>query len=114
FRDSGRFTTFFPIEDDTTANEALLSSIRNLDCNDLSDYGWQEGIAPGSVSVKQSLGNVLRMVRPVIIVDEGHKAYSETARETLCGFNPKFILELSATPNANGKHHSNVLVNVSG
>lgn len=114
FRDSGRFTIFFPIEDDTTANEALLSSIRNLDCNDLSDYGWQEGIAPGSVSVKQSLGNVLRMVRPVIIVDEGHKAYSETARETLCGFNPKFILELSATPNTNGKHHSNVLVNVSG
>ncbi len=114
FRDSGRFTTFFPIEDDTSANEALLSNIRNLDCNDLSDYGWQEGIAPGSVSVKQSLGNVLRMVRPVIIVDEGHKAYSETARETLCGFNPKFILELSATPNANGKHHSNVLVNVSG
>ncbi|CCN74876.1 Type III restriction enzyme, res subunit [Vibrio nigripulchritudo SO65] len=114
FRDSGRFTTFFPIEDDITANEALLSSIRNLDCNDLSDYGWQEGIAPGSVSVKQSLGNVLRMVRPVIIVDEGHKAYSETARETLCGFNPKFVLELSATPNANGKHHSNVLVNVSG
>ncbi|MCX8935505.1 DEAD/DEAH box helicase family protein [Vibrio parahaemolyticus] len=114
FRDSGRFTTFFPIEDDTTASEALLSSIRNLDCNDLSDYGWQEGIAPGSVSVKQSLGNVLRMVRPVIIVDEGHKAYSETARETLCGFNPKFILELSATPNVNGKHRSNVLVNVSG
>lgn len=114
FRDSGRFTTFFPIEDDTIANEALLSSIRNLDCNDLSDYGWQEGIAPGSVSVKQSLGNVLRMVRPVIIVDEGHKAYSETARDTLCGFNPKFILELSATPNSNGKHHSNVLVNVSG
>jgi len=114
FRDSGRFTTFFPIEDDTTANEALLNSIRNLDCNDLSDYGWQEGIAPGSVSVKQSLGNVLRIVRPIIIVDEGHKAYSETARDTLCGFNPKFILELSATPNANGKHHSNVLVNVSG
>ncbi|MDK9358401.1 DEAD/DEAH box helicase family protein [Lelliottia sp. V106_10] len=114
FRDSGRFTTFFPIEDDTTANEALLSSIRNLDCNDFSDYGWQEGIAPGSVSVKQSLGNVLRMVRPVIIVDEGHKAYSETARDTLCGFNPKFILELSATPNANGKYYSNVLVNVSG
>lgn len=114
FRDSGRFTTFFPIEDDSTANKALLNSIRNLDCNDLSDYGWQEGIAPGSVSVKQSLGNVLRMVRPVIIVDEGHKAYSETARETLCGFNPKFILELSATPNTNGKHHSNVLVNVSG
>lgn len=114
FRDSGRFTSFFPIEDDSIANEALLTKVRNLDCNDLSDYGWQDGIAPGSVLVKQSLGNVLRLVRPVIIIDEGHKAYSETARDTLCGFNPKFILELSATPNANGKHHSNVLVNVSG
>jgi len=114
FRDSGRFTSFFPIEDDTKANEALLSQVRNLDCNDLTDYGWNEGIAPDSVSVKQSLGNVLRLVRPSIIIDVGHKAYSETARNTLCGFNPKFILELSATPNANGKHHSNVLVNVSG
>lgn len=46
FRDSGRFNFLFPMEDDTTANEALLSGIRNLDCNDLSDYGWQEGIAP--------------------------------------------------------------------
>ncbi|EGR2287801.1 restriction endonuclease subunit R [Vibrio parahaemolyticus] len=114
FRDSGKFTSFFPLEDDTTANEALLNQVRNLDCNDLTDYSWLDGIAPGSLSLKQSLGNVLRLVRPVIIVDEGHKAYSDTARETLCGFNPKFILELSATPNANGKHHSNVLVNVSG
>ncbi len=114
FRDSGRFTSFFPAEDDSPANEALLQLVRNLDCNDLTDYGWQDGIAPGSVSLKQSLGNVLRLVRPVVIIDEGHKAYSETARDTLCGFNPGFILELSATPNANGKHHSNVLVNVSG
>jgi type III restriction enzyme len=114
FRDSGRFTSFFPPEDDSPANEALLQQVRNLDCNDLTDYGWQDGIAPGSVLLKQSLGNVLRLVRPVIIIDEGHKAYSETARDTLCGFNPKFILELSATPNADGKHHSNVLVNVSG
>jgi len=114
FRDSGYFTSFFPIEDDTKANDELLNKICNLDCHDLADYGWKEGIVPGSVSIKQSLGNVLRIVRPVIIIDEGHKAYSETARETFCSFNPKFILELSATPNANGKHHSNVLVNVSG
>lgn len=114
FRDGGRFTSFFPTEDDSPANEALLSEVRNLDCNDLGDYGWSEGIAPGSVSIKQSLGNILRLVRPVVVIDEGHRAYSETARDTLCGFNPKFILELSATPNANGKHFSNVLVNVSG
>lgn len=57
---------------------------------------------------------MLRLVQPVIVIDEGHKAYSETARETLAGFNPRFILELSATPNTNGKHQSNVLVNVPG
>ena len=50
----------------------------------------------------------------MVVVDEGHKAYSDTARDTLCGFNPRFILELSATPNTNGRHQSNVLVNVPG
>src|SRR5699024_5296517 len=58
--------------------------------------------------------NVLRLVRPVIVIDEGHRAYSDTARDTLTGFNPRFILELSATPNTKGKHQSNVLVNVPG
>src|SRR5699024_6268931 len=48
------------------------------------------------------------------VIDEGHRAYSDTARDTLAGFNPRFILELSATPNTNGKHQSNVLVNVPG
>jgi type III restriction enzyme len=114
FRDSGKFTSFFPIEDDSPANDALLKSVSNLDTNDLTEYGWQDGVAPASVSIKQSLGNVMRLARPVIVIDEGHKAYSDTARETLCSFNPKFILELSATPNSGGKHHSNVLVNVPG
>lgn len=114
FRDSGRFTSFFPVEDDSAANQALLDEVGNLDINDLADMGFAEGIVPGSVSVKQSLGNVLRLVRPVIVIDEGHKAYSDTARDTLCGFNPSFFLELSATPNTKGKHQSNVLVNVPG
>jgi type III restriction enzyme len=114
FRDSGRFTSFFPVEDDSEANRDLLDQVPNLDQNDLVDMGFAEGIVPGSISVKQSLGNVLRLVRPVVVIDEGHKAYSETARETLAGFNPRFILELSATPNTNNKHQSNVLVNVSG
>ena len=33
-----------------------------------------------------------------MIVDEGQKAYSPNARDTLRGFNPAFMLELSATP----------------
>ena len=114
FRDSGRFPSFFPPEDDSKANRQLLDMVRNLDVNDLAEMGWQEGIVPGSLSIKQSLGNVLRLVRPVVVVDEGHKAYSDTAKETLCGFNSRFILELSATPNTNGRHQSNVLVNVPG
>ncbi|MDC8802647.1 DEAD/DEAH box helicase family protein [Halomonas pacifica] len=114
FRDSGRFTSFFPLEDDNEAIEALLKQMPNLDQNDLADLGYCDGVLPGTVSVKQSLGNVLRLVRPVVVIDEGHKAYSDTARDTLAGFNPRFILELSATPNTNGKHQSNVLVNVPG
>lgn len=114
FKDSGKFTTFFPPEDDSEANERLLVAVPNLDENDLAEMGWKDGILPNSRSVKQSLGNVLRLVRPVVIIDEGHRAYSEGARETLCGFNPQFIVELSATPNTNGKHRSNVLVNVPG
>jgi len=114
FRDSGRFTSFFPVEDDNEANLQLLQEMPNLDQNDLADLGFAEGVVPGLVSIKQSLGNVLRLVRPVIVVDEGHRAYSDTARDTLAGFNPRFILELSATPNTNGRHQSNVLVNVPG
>lgn len=114
FRDSGRFMSFFPAEDDNPANAELLNSIRNLDCNNLDDFGLAEGVTPDSVSIKHSLGNVLRLVRPVVVIDEGHKAYSENAKSTITGFNPRFILELSATPNANGKLQSNVLANVPG
>lgn len=114
FRDSGRFTTFFPVEDDAAANKALWDRVPNLDTNDIQDIGYAEGITPGWCSLKQSLGNVLRLVRPVVVIDEGHKAYSATARETIEGFNPRFLLELSATPNVNGRHSSNVLVNVPG
>lgn len=114
FRDSGRFTSFFPPEDDSEQNRHLLERVPNLDINDLADMGFAEGIVPGSLSIKQSLGNVLKLLRPVVIIDEGHKAYSDTARDTLCGFNPRFMVELSATPNAGGKHQSNVLVSVPG
>ena len=114
FRDSGRFTSFFPLEDDGPANKQLRYAVRNLDINDLSHMGWMQGVVPGALSIKQSLGNVLRLVRPVVVVDEGHKAYSDTARATLAGFNPRFIVELSATPNTSGRHQSNVLVNVPG
>lgn len=45
-----------------------------------------------------------------MIVDEGHRAYGENARNTIRNFNPSFILELSATPPPN----SNELVRITG
>lgn len=110
FQDSGKFTSFFPDVDDVLANKELLRQVRNLDFSDLTDETYR--IA--GLTVKQSLGNVLRLVRPLVVIDEGHKAYSEIALQTLAGFNPRFLLELSATPNSGKEYVSNVLVNVSG
>ncbi|MBI5676723.1 MAG: DEAD/DEAH box helicase family protein [Nitrospirae bacterium] len=103
FKDSGGFTEFFPIEDDVKGNKDLLEKFPNLDHFGKSDDFF------GKV-VKTSLGNTLRILKPVIIVDEGHKAYSETARGTIRNFNPSIIVELSATP----PKETNRLVNISG
>ena len=112
FRDSGRFTDFFPDIDDYSANNQLLNQCPNLDTADLGDLEQAAEVIAG-LSIRHSLGNTLRLLRPIIIIDEGHKAYSETARTTLSGFNPRFMLELSATPN-HKKHLSNILCSVGG
>ena len=103
FKDRGGFEGFFPDEDDYDAQQTLLQQIPNLDRFE-SESGLQSQI------VKTSLGNTLRLLQPLIILDEGHKAYGELAQSTLLGFNPAFILELSATPTS----QSNKLVNISG
>jgi type III restriction enzyme len=63
-----------------------------------------------------SLTNVLRLRRPVIIVDEAHNARTPLSFESLARFNPSCILEFSATPNQEIKGEnkpSNVLTHVS-
>jgi type III restriction enzyme len=63
-----------------------------------------------------SLANVLRLRRPIIIVDEAHNARTPLSFESLARFNPSCILEFSATPNQdfrNGNEPSNVLTHVS-
>lgn len=110
FQDSGKYPSFFPDVDDPLANKELANQVPNLDANDMTD----EGFRADGITVKQSLGNVLRLVRPLVLIDEGHKAYSNTALETIAGYNPRFILELSATPNTGKEYVSNVLVNVTG
>jgi type III restriction enzyme len=103
FQDTGDYSSFFPEIDDGPAMARLLKEVPNLHLNNLADAG--------SVSIKQSMGNMLAIVRPLIVLDEGHKAYSDTARDTVRKLNPSFLLELSATPKA---EHSNIVVNVSG
>ena len=110
FRDRGNVHGFFPTEDDYLAHDAVLRETPNLDV-----YGFRENY--GAI-VKDSLGNVLRRIRPVVVLDEGHKGYSRLALQTLYGFNPSFVLELSATPKDRPKDEpplfSNWLVDVRG
>lgn len=103
FRDAGRFDQFFPPDDDADAHRALRARVPNLDAFEQSGGLW-------GGQVKTSLGNVLRLLQPLIILDEGHKAWGSLARATLEGFNPCMIVELSATP----PKGANVLVEISG
>jgi len=117
FRDRGDVHGFFPPEGDQEAHALARAKTPNLDIYDLagSAYAWPQ--------VKDSLGNALRLIRPVVVMDEGHKAVSELAFATLYGFNPCFVLELTATPkdvlpttgrNPMPGRFSNVLVQVQG
>ena len=103
FQDSGGFTRFFPPEDDAKRHRELLRQVPNLDT-------FEQKISVHENQLKTSLGNALRLLRPLILLDEGHKAYGKLARSTLEGFNPSMIVELSATP----RSESNVLVEISG
>lgn len=108
FRDRGNVFGFFPNEAAGEAHAALRRSVPNLDCH-----------GEGFLSlVKDSLGNVLRVTSPIIVVDEGHKAYSARAIDTIYGFNPAFVLELSATPKDRPKdtppRFANWLVDIRG
>ena len=103
FRDSGGFDRFFPPDDDGAGHAALLERVPNLDAFARNGGSWGR-------QAKTSLGNALRLLRPLIVLDEGHKAYSPNAKKTLEGFNPCMIVELSATP----PKGANVLVDIRG
>jgi len=112
FQDRGDVHGFCPPEGDQAAHGALIERVPNLDHYD--------GFLP---MVKDSLGNALRIIRPVVVMDEGHKATSDLAFRTLYGFNPCFVLELTATPKdiqpRGGRtphpgRNANVLVEITG
>lgn len=59
-----------------------------------------------------SLANLLRLHRPIVIVDEAQNVRSALSFETLARFNPSCILEFTATPHRE-EHPSNVLYSIS-
>ena len=70
----------------------------------------------GSGPVKHSLFNVIKMLRPIVILDEAHKAYGTNNRrnneefvKSVNRLDPSMVIELSATPN---KEISNLLVDI--
>ena len=112
FQDRGDVHGFFPPEGEQQAHKAAIEATPNLDAYD--------DIFP---MVKDSLGNALRAIRPVVVLDEGHRAISDLAFKTLYGFNPCFVLELTATPldvqpkggkNPVEARYANLLVEVTG
>ncbi|MBF0230816.1 MAG: DEAD/DEAH box helicase family protein [Desulfamplus sp.] len=52
-----------------------------------------------------ALINVIRLLNPVVIVDESHNAESDLSVEMIKNLNPCFVLELTATP----KESSNII-----
>ena len=120
FRDRGNVLGFTPREDDIDAHWQLLADVPNLDAYAPWGASQAEVRATKGSIVKSSLGNVLRLVRPMVVIDEGHHAYTENALRTLDGFNPCFMLELSATPRVSAVKAgvqlsgSNILVDVRG
>ena len=112
FQDRGDVHGIFPPEGEQQAHKAALERTPNLAAyNDMYPM------------VKDSLGNALRVIRPVVVLDEGHRAISDLAFRTLYDFNPCFVLELTATPkdvqprggrNPRPGRYANLLVEVTG
>ncbi|MYA23735.1 MAG: restriction endonuclease subunit R [Gemmatimonadetes bacterium] len=106
FRDSGRYPTLFPDNDDAHGDTRLLQNYPDLDR------------ASGGGPVKHSLFNVFKMLRPVVVLDEAHKAYgakdpeaNEEFARSINRLDPSLVIELSATPNSG---ISNLLVDITG
>ena len=106
FKDTGKYPSFFPDSDDIFGDARMRNEYPDLECHKKTGL------------VMQSLFNVFKMLRPVVILDEAHKAYgakkSETNEEFARSINrldPRMVIELSATPN---RGISNLLVDIAG
>ena len=92
FKDSGgNIVDHFPPEDDYEAQRKLKEQFKNLDM-------IENDPVRGRYLCATSVGNLVRLCRPIVVLDEGHKATSGLSRKTIEGFNASLVIELSATP----------------
>lgn len=84
-------------------NGALISHFENL----VEDTNFLDKDEDGEIIY--SLGNVIKINSPLVILDEGHNVQTSLSFDMLRTLNPSFILEYTATP----RSESNVLVDVS-
>ncbi len=102
----------FRVEDTTgrkvyDQNGAFAEHLLNVPADRLTD------LLPGADGKpKPSLVNMLRLRRPIVIVDEAHNARTDLSFATLGNVMPSCIVEFTATP-ARSKNPSNVLHHVS-
>ena len=108
FRDAGRYPGFFPEDGNVCDEEKFAQQHPSLDRD--SDAN----------RVKHSLFNVFKVCRPIVILDEAHKAYgggkkpkTKAAKyaRSIDRLDPNIVVELTATPNTK---ISNLLVDVTG
>lgn len=90
--------------------EPFMSGLSDIQLADLDTYDNGKPVP--------SLANVLRLHRPMVIIDEAHNARTDLSFETLARLSPSLLLELTATPTtennpAKGHFASNVLTNIS-
>ena len=102
FTDSGSYNSFFPEDNRYDLHKELLEKVPNLDVF--------QGVSSFMPLVKTSLGNVIRLTNPLIIIDEIHRVFTDTAKGTIDGLNPAMVIGFSATP----KSEMNILISISG
>lgn len=83
-------------------NGSLLSHFENL----VEDTNFLDKDEEGEIVY--SLGNVIKINNPLVILDEGHNVQTTLSFDMLRSLNPSFILEYTATP----RSESNILVSV--
>lgn len=114
FRDDGRFvTSIFPRDDEYAKHKELLEDMPFLD-----NFGSSDSLQP---QIKTSLGNLIRLSNPLILIDEYHKFFTKIGIELLASLNPSMVIGYTATPSNisstksnNFEAKNNLLVKITG